>query len=140
MPWDRSCAVAVCLRRRCFLDSEAGNCRESVSLLERFGWKMPACVRLFPSHLWLFFRPCCQISQWCAEFCLLARYQHGTVVCTQTNGQRAIELALVGYTIPLETCCTPDTLLRCVGDPPLASFTGCCCPGMNPKAWTLGDH
>lgn len=51
------------------------------------------------------------------------------VVCTQTSGQQAVGLALrvademdvnigheVGYTIPLETCCSPDTILRFVDE------------------------
>ncbi|XP_053196782.1 DEAD/H (Asp-Glu-Ala-Asp/His) box polypeptide 32a [Scomber japonicus] len=71
-----------------------------------------------------------QIPQWCAEFCLSAQYQHGMVVCTQTNRQQAVDLALrvademdvnigheVGYTITLETCCSSDTVLRyCTDD------------------------
>ncbi|TMS22018.1 Disintegrin and metalloproteinase domain-containing protein 12 [Larimichthys crocea] len=71
-----------------------------------------------------------QIPQWCAEFCLSAQYQHGMVVCTQTNRQQAVDLALrvademdvnigheVGYTIPLETCCSSETVLRyCTDD------------------------
>ncbi|XP_076616826.1 DEAD/H (Asp-Glu-Ala-Asp/His) box polypeptide 32a [Chaetodon auriga] len=71
-----------------------------------------------------------QIPQWCAEFCLSVQYQHGMVVCTQTNRQQAVDLALcvademdvnigheVGYTIPLETCCSSDTVLRyCTDD------------------------
>uniref|UniRef100_A0A9J7ZCZ2 DEAH-box helicase 32 (putative) n=1 Tax=Cyprinus carpio carpio TaxID=630221 RepID=A0A9J7ZCZ2_CYPCA len=67
-----------------------------------------------------------QIPQWCAEFCLSAQYQNGMVVCTQIHQRSTVELALrvademdvnigneVGYSIPLQTCCSPDTVLRC---------------------------
>ncbi|KAM6956543.1 putative pre-mRNA-splicing factor ATP-dependent RNA helicase DHX32 [Aplochiton taeniatus] len=71
-----------------------------------------------------------QIPQWCAEFCLSVHYQNGMVVCTQIHRQQTVDLALlvademdvnigheVGYNIPLETCCSSDTVLRyCTDD------------------------
>lgn len=71
-----------------------------------------------------------QIPQWCAEFCLSAQYQNGMVVCTQIHHQTTVELALrvademdvnigneVGYSIPLQACCSQDTVLRyCTDD------------------------
>ncbi|XP_030643275.1 putative pre-mRNA-splicing factor ATP-dependent RNA helicase DHX32 [Chanos chanos] len=71
-----------------------------------------------------------QIPQWCAEFCLSVQYQNGMVVCTQIHRQNTVELALrvademdvnigheVGYSIPLQTCCSTDTVLRyCTDD------------------------
>ncbi|KAG9267465.1 putative pre-mRNA-splicing factor ATP-dependent RNA helicase DHX32 [Astyanax mexicanus] len=71
-----------------------------------------------------------QVPQWCAEFCLEVRYQHGVVVCSQVQGRQAVELALrvademdvnigheVGYSVPLQNCCSSDTILRfCTDD------------------------
>uniref|UniRef100_A0A3Q4MPU5 DEAH (Asp-Glu-Ala-His) box polypeptide 32a n=1 Tax=Neolamprologus brichardi TaxID=32507 RepID=A0A3Q4MPU5_NEOBR len=78
-----------------------------------------------------------RIPQWCAEFCLSVQYQHGMVVCTQTDKQQAVDLALrvademdvnigheVGYTIPLETCCSSDTVLRFMMSDPFLEHYG----------------
>uniref|UniRef100_A0A7N8WW95 DEAH (Asp-Glu-Ala-His) box polypeptide 32b n=1 Tax=Mastacembelus armatus TaxID=205130 RepID=A0A7N8WW95_9TELE len=78
-----------------------------------------------------------QIPQWCAEFCLSVQFQHGMVVCTQIHAQQVIDLALrvademdvnigheVGYSIPLKTCCTNDTVLReMMSDPLLERYS-----------------
>ncbi|KAG7463072.1 hypothetical protein MATL_G00191530 [Megalops atlanticus] len=70
------------------------------------------------------------MPHWCAEFCLSVQYQHGGVVCTQTDRRCAVDLALrvademdvnigheVGYSVPLANCCSSDTVLRyCTDD------------------------
>uniref|UniRef100_A0A673IEB2 Putative pre-mRNA-splicing factor ATP-dependent RNA helicase DHX32 n=1 Tax=Sinocyclocheilus rhinocerous TaxID=307959 RepID=A0A673IEB2_9TELE len=77
------------------------------------------------------------IPQWCAEFCLSAQYQHGAVVCSQIQRRQAVDLALrvademdvnigheIGYSIPLETCCSNDTILRSMMSDPMLEHYG----------------
>ncbi|NXS28004.1 DHX15 helicase, partial [Pomatostomus ruficeps] len=65
-----------------------------------------------------------QIPQWCAEHCLAVRPRRA-VVCTQVLRPAAVGLALrvadqmdvnlgheVGYAVPFESCCSPETILR----------------------------